>query len=134
MYKKGDHVRIKEADWDRDKDPYIGENRISPALERILQETNRMLTIVKRFDDWSMGLYWVEEYSGAIHKNIIEGMAEETSPSTKSELSTIAERAFIVGYFNRPDPPASYIDDIADGHLKEAWERCKPFIFQQQNQ
>lgn len=45
----------------------------------------------------------------------------------KSENSTSAliERAFVVGYFNRPDPPADYVKDVASGHLKEAWERCK---------
>jgi hypothetical protein len=40
----------------------------------------------------------------------------------------LVQRAFVLGYFNRPDPPASYVDDIADGNLKEAWERCKPAL------
>ncbi len=48
----------------------------------------------------------------------------------KSENSTSAliERAFVMGYFNRPDPPADYVKDIASGHLTEAWERCKPAL------
>jgi hypothetical protein len=48
----------------------------------------------------------------------------------KSENSTSAliERAFVMGYFNGPDPPADYVKDIASGRLTEAWERCKPAL------
>jgi hypothetical protein len=53
---------------------------------------------------------------------------EQQGTANAEAVSFLVERAFVIGYFNRPDPPASFVDDIADGNLKEAWERCKSFL------
>lgn len=53
---------------------------------------------------------------------------DERDAARKEDAQDVAERAFVMGYFNRPDPPASFVTDIADGNLAAAWNRCKPHL------
>lgn len=41
-------------------------------------------------------------------------------------IPVLIERAFAAGYLSRPNHVDSIVEDIADGHMKEAWERWKP--------
>ena|ERR1700689_146513 len=72
--------------------------------------------------------YWTGRIN--LLRQVKEKFLTVESPSSieGEEIAAYVERAFVIGYFNRPNPPSSYVDDIADGNLKETWERCKPSL------
>jgi len=112
--------------------PIMREGRIANGWNADNARANRYLsdqvyTVEKIEVHSSHTRVYLEELSPHIWINSVCLIEEIGKP--RNPLLIIAEKAFILGYFNRPDPPASFVDDIADGKLQEAWDRCKPVLF-----